>query len=130
MRCVTRAAPEQGALGRRLDAGGWGLFFIWVGIALATNVGWGVALVGVGLITLGVQAARRLLGLDLDRFSVTVGGLFVAGGIWKIVDVSVELFPLLCIVAGLALLVSALAGKLPPSRRRVDAGVPAAQGPA
>ncbi|WP_242346070.1 hypothetical protein [Anaeromyxobacter terrae] len=125
-----RAASERGTLEKRLDAGGWGLFFIWVGVALALDVGWGAGLVGVGVITLGVQVVRKLLGLDLDRFSLAVGALFVAGGIWKLVDVTVALVPLLCIAAGFALLASALSGSPRASRRRVGPGAPAAHRPA
>jgi len=38
---------------KKLDAAGWGLFFIWTGIALFTNVGWGAGLLGVGIIVIG-----------------------------------------------------------------------------
>ncbi|BDG05668.1 hypothetical protein [Anaeromyxobacter oryzae] len=117
------ATSEREPPEKRLHAGGWGLLFIWVGIALATRIGWGATLVGVGLITLGVQVARKLMGLALDRFSLTVGGLFVAGGIWESVSGSVELVPLLCIGLGVALIVSALAGW---PRRHVDSGAPGA----
>ena len=124
------AASEHEVLEKRVDAGGWGLLFIWVGIGLATTVSWGVALAGVGLIMLAVQVARKLFGLAPDRFSLTLGGLFVAGGIWESFNASVGLVPLLCIAAGVALLVSALAGKPRPSRRRVGPGEPATHPPA
>jgi hypothetical protein len=46
---------------RQLDAIGWGLFFIWIGIAVLVNVGWGIGLIGVGLIILGKMLAREYL---------------------------------------------------------------------
>lgn len=49
-------------LDRKLDAVGWGLFFVWIGVALLLEVGWGIGLLGVGIITLGGQAGRRCLG--------------------------------------------------------------------
>lgn len=52
---------------KKLDAAAWGLFFIWIGVALLTNVGWGVGLLGVGIITLAGQAARKSLGLEVER---------------------------------------------------------------
>lgn len=125
-----RATSERAPLGRRLDGGGWGLLFIWVGIALATDIRWGVALVGVGLIVLGVQAARKLTGFAVDRFSLTIGGLFVVGGILESVNASLALVPLLCIGVGIVLLVSALAGRRRPSGRDVDTGASATHGPA
>ncbi len=48
-------------LDRRLDAMGWGLFFVWMGIAVLADVGWGVGLLGVGLIILGGLVAREYL---------------------------------------------------------------------
>jgi len=46
---------------RKLDAAGWGLFFIWIGIAVLSDVGWGVGLIGVGVIILGGLVAREYL---------------------------------------------------------------------
>ncbi len=125
-----RAASERAPVEKTLDGAGWGLLFIWIGISLATHVGWGVALVGVGLIMLGVQAARRLSGLALDRFGLTVGGVLVAGGIWERVDGSVDIVPLLSIAVGIVLLVTALAGRRPPSRADAGSGPAATHRPA
>ena len=46
---------------RKLDALGWGLFFTWIGVAILADVGWGVGLMGVGLIILGALAVREYL---------------------------------------------------------------------
>jgi len=102
---------NKGVLHKKLDAAGWSLFFIWIGIALLAHVGWGVGLLGVGIITLGVQAARKYFDLDLEGFWVAVGILFVVGGFWKLMNVQLGLLPILCIFAGIALLVSMLVGK-------------------
>ena len=48
-------------LNRKLHAAGWGLFFIWTGVAVLADVGCGVGLIGVGLIILGGMAAREYL---------------------------------------------------------------------
>ena len=97
------------ALDKRLDAAGWGLFFVWMGIALLADVGWAAGLFGVGIIMLGTQAARKHFALGLEGFSVVVGFLFVLGGIWEFFHVSLGLVPVLCVLAGVTLLVSALA---------------------
>ena len=52
---------QRKKLGRKLDAVGWGLFFIWIGIAVLADMGWGVGLIGVGLIILGALVAREYL---------------------------------------------------------------------
>lgn len=95
-------------LARRLDAVAWGLFFVWTGIALLAGFGWGVALLGVGAIALGAQLARKSFGLTFEGFWTVVGGLFVLGGVWEILNVRIGLIPILLIVAGVSLLASAV----------------------
>jgi hypothetical protein len=93
-------------LNTRLDAAGWGLFFVWIGIALVSGIGWGAGLLGVGIITLGGQAARKYFGLQAEAFWVLIGFLFFIGGIWDLAKIQFGLLPLLCIAMGVALLVS------------------------
>jgi len=98
---------------RKLDAALWGVFFIWVGIAMLTGVSWGVALIGIGVIMLGGQSARRTLGLELEGFWVVVGVLLLLGGVWSLLSVEIALIPFVLIVAGIALLVSAVRTRKP-----------------
>lgn len=98
-------------LNKKLEGAAWGLFFIWIAIALFGDVGWGAGLIGAGIITLGAQVARKYFALKLEGFWVAVGFLFVVGGVWKLFNVHLGLVPILCIVAGVALLVSALVGR-------------------
>ncbi|NIM13166.1 MAG: hypothetical protein GTO45_13690 [Candidatus Aminicenantes bacterium] len=93
-------------IAERLDAIGWALFFIWVGIAFLAELPTGVGLLGVGVITLGGQAARKYFHLEAEGFWVVVGSLFVLGGVWELLNLKIELIPVLCVVAGFALLVS------------------------
>jgi hypothetical protein len=102
---------QRSELTRKLEAFGWGLFFTWMGIAFFAHVGWGAGLLGVGIITLGTQAARKYFGLKLEGFWIAVGFLFVVGGVWKLFNVQLGLLPILCVVAGVALFVSILVGK-------------------
>lgn len=46
---------------RRIDAIGWGLFFIWIGIAVLADVGWGIGLIGVGVLILASWGAKEYL---------------------------------------------------------------------
>ena len=43
---------------RMLDTAGCGIFFIWIGVAILANLGWGIGLIGVGLLILGLLAVR------------------------------------------------------------------------
>ena len=102
---------QKKKLERRLNAIGWGLFFIWIGMAFLADVGWGAGLLGVGVIILGGQVTRTYSGLKLEGFGVVVGSLFFLGGIWELLNIRFDLTPILCVVAGVALLVSVLVGK-------------------
>ena len=92
----------------KLDAAAWGLFFVWVGVALIAHIGWGLGLLGVGVITLGGQLARKYFSLTVERFWVVVGLLFVLGGVWELLGLQFSLVPILLIVSGVALLLSTM----------------------
>jgi len=95
----------------KLDGIAWGLFFLWIGIAFLANLGWGAGLLGIGVIILGGQLARKSIGFGFEMFWVLVGVLFLLGGIWDLLSVRVSLAPIVCIVAGVLLLASALLTK-------------------
>lgn len=103
-------------LAGKLGSVGWALFLIWIGIAFLANLGFGVGLLGVGVITLGVQAARRFCDLKLEGLWVVIGLLFVVGGLWKVFELRLPLAPVVLIVAGIVLLVSIFRGKHPKSK--------------
>lgn len=73
-----RDAPNKAAL---IESAGWGLFFVWISVALLADVGWGPALVGMGLISLGSQGVRRLSALKVDGWSVVIGTCLVVTGL-------------------------------------------------
>ena len=57
--CFGFGSKSEGTTARRIDGAGWGLFFLWVGVALLLDVGWGIGLLGVGILTLAMQVVRR-----------------------------------------------------------------------
>ena len=106
------------ALLKKLDAVGWGVFFIWIGLAFLAHVGWGIGLLGVGAIALGAQAARKYFGLPVERFGLVIGIVFVLWGALKLLNIQLGeasipggLLPIVLIVVGIALVVSALLRK-------------------
>ncbi|MDO9166824.1 MAG: hypothetical protein Q7U13_12025 [Rhodoferax sp.] len=101
------------ALTKMLDTVGWGLFFIWVGIAFLANAGWGVGLLGTGIILLGAQGARAYFDLSVNRFGLLLGIFFSATGILRLLDIQLDktpipgwALPILLIVLGVAILAS------------------------
>jgi hypothetical protein len=110
---------DQGAIAHRsaiamLDAMGWGAFLVWMGVVLVANVGSGVALIGVGAIALGVQLARRLSALPVDRGGLGLGGCLLVVGLLQWFDLfsgraalSAWVFPGALVIIGLSTMISA-----------------------
>ncbi len=68
---------------RNLEAMAWGALFIWWGITeLVPSLPHGMGAIGIGLIWLGLNAARVLKGVPISGFTTTLGILaFVLGGL-------------------------------------------------
>lgn len=106
---------DRGRSHRQLTAITWGLLFVWVGVAVLFDVGWGYGLLGFGLIILAGEVLHEVIGAyRFDWFSTIVGLMFAIGGIWALFNFQLALVPVLCIAAGIALMVSALTAR--PSR--------------
>ena len=104
--------------GAQLGAASWGFFLIWLGTVFWADLRLGLALVGIGIITLATQGARRLARLRLEGFWVGAGLLFLLGGAWDLLDISVPLAPLLLVAAGLILIMAVVTGAHPHRRQR------------
>jgi hypothetical protein len=101
---------------RNFEAIAWGALFIWWGITeLVPSLPDGTGAIGIGLILIGVNAARLLNGIPISRFSMTLGILALVWGGLKLVGVLLSLpfdipvFAILLIVLGVILLGRALA---------------------
>lgn len=95
-------AGEQ-VLNKRLERIGWALFLIMIaGIALVPDeqIPAGTWLIGVGLIMLGINAARYLNGIKMSGFTIVLGILALGSGLGDFVGVSLPLFPILLILIG------------------------------
>jgi hypothetical protein len=104
------ASTRDGRAGK-IERIGWGLFLIWVGGALLFDVGWGVGLLGVGLLALVMQVVRSNLGLRVEVFWVLVGSALVLAGVWNLAALSVSLGPVLLVLLGIAVLLSVAAAR-------------------
>ena len=92
----------------RLGKAGWGLFLIWMGVLFIGGFSTAIGFLGIGLIALGVQAARRAAGLGLERFWVVVGVLFTAGAVWEYLSPGLPLISVVLILIGVAVVRSAV----------------------
>jgi hypothetical protein len=111
---------QQQALNRRLEAIGWGAFFVWWGVTeLFQSLPEGIGAIGIGLILLGLNAVRSRNGICPSGFTTTLGILaLVLGGlelVQLVLDLPFELpvFGILLIVLGMIILARELEGKRP-----------------
>ncbi len=92
---------------RNLEAIAWGLIFLWWGVTeIARSLPAGVGSIGIGLILLGLNAARSLNGIPVSGFSTTLGilalvlgGLELAGAVLAL-PFELPVFAILLIVLG------------------------------
>jgi hypothetical protein len=104
-----------GAVARspRLDAISWGLFFIWIGIAVLTEIGWGWSLLGISAIVLGTQAALYVSSKRADGFWVACGLVVLGAGLWELLGLTWPLGAVLLVVLGIVILANSSFGAKP-----------------
>lgn len=76
--------PEKAALNKRLESIGWGLFLIMLGgfsFVPGDQIPKGVWSIGIGLIMLGLNAARYYYRIRMSGFTTFLGILSLLGGI-------------------------------------------------
>jgi hypothetical protein len=96
-------------LPRRIDAIGWGLLFLMTGtLALIPGLPEGTWLAGLGVLLLGLNAARIVLGLSPEWFTVILGSVALLAGLGGMVGVAVPGFALLFILGGVAIIAGQL----------------------
>ena len=89
---------------RQIDSAAWAVLFIWIGLALLAHVPWGWFLIGVGVLVVGAQAARRQASLKVETFAIVIGVIFLVGGVWELLALQWPLIPILLILLGVYLL--------------------------
>jgi len=86
--------PDKAALNKRFETVGWGFFLVMLGgfmLIPETTVSKGFWSIGIGLIFLGLNAARYMNGIRMSGFTTFLGILALIGGIvqllgWKSMD--------------------------------------------
>ncbi len=95
-------------LNHRLETVSWGLFLIMLGgFALLKEVPEGTWLIGAGLIMLGLNAVRLLVGIRASWFTLILGTVALLSGLGSVYGIDIPVGPLLIILIGLAIVVRA-----------------------
>ncbi len=81
--------PQKAALNKRLETTAWGLFLVMLGVTLFFKdlLPDGLTSIGVGLIMLGLNAARYLNKIRMSGFTTVLGVLSVIGGVVQLLGV-------------------------------------------
>jgi len=91
--------------GKRLDAIGWALFFLWIGVVfLVKSIPDGVGSLGVGAIVLIGTLVRLLLKISISVFWIEIGIVFILAGVGGLLDIDLPLLPIALIVCGVLML--------------------------
>ncbi len=95
---------------RTLEAIAWGVFFVWWGIAELKFLPHGVGNIGIGLILLGLNAARSSNAIPTSGLSITLGVIMATYGGLELTSTALQLpftlptFAILLIVLGVVML--------------------------
>jgi hypothetical protein len=100
-------AEEKRQLNKRLETIGWALFLIMIGgIALAPKerVPEGVWSIGVGLILLGLNAARQYYGIKMSTSTIILGFMALVTGLGDMLGADLPVLEILLIIVGINML--------------------------
>lgn len=99
--------PEKAELNKRLETIGWGCFLIMLGgFALVPDefIPKGVWSIGVGVIMLGLNAARYFYKIRMSGFTTILGILAIIGGVLQLLGMKTLEGAILLIILGAYLL--------------------------
>jgi hypothetical protein len=106
------ARGEDTRVAKRLEAMGWGVALLWIGVAALLNFGWPLVLLGLGVVVLVMQGVRLGSGLKPEPFWLVLGAVMLVAGLWELLaGTSFPIIPVALILLGLALLGSVVSRK-------------------
>ena len=95
--------PEKAALNKRMETIGWGLFLVMLGgfvLVPGELVSKGLWSIGVGLIMLGLNAARYFYGIRMSGFTTALGIISLISGIAQLLGIKMLEGAILLIILG------------------------------
>lgn len=99
----TSPETEKQVLNKRLETIGWALFLIMIGgigLVPRAQVPEGIWSIGVGLIMLGLNAARYVYKIKMSTFTIVLGILALLTGLGDLFGVDLPVFAILLILIG------------------------------
>jgi len=102
---------DKQALNKRLETIGWALFLIMIGgsgLVPKEQVPEGVWSIGVGLIMLGLNAARYYYKIKMSTFTIVLGSLALLTGVGELLGLDLPTFAILLILIGASIILKPL----------------------
>ena len=106
-----RKAEKEKAARNKVKSLSLGAILLWAGAAWLMDIGWAVALIGIGGILVSEQTIRQHFQLKVEWFWIGAGAIVMAGGILSLAGIDVPIGPVLLIAAGLAIISSIFTGR-------------------
>jgi hypothetical protein len=111
-------ATKISHLSDRVDTAGWGVLLLAIGaVSLVPAMPDGAWLVASGLVMLGSSVIRSRFGLPRRDATAVIGIVALAIGVFTVAGLATEVVPVVLVVLGLTLVVSAMDRRQP----RIDA---------
>ena len=101
---ITSKEPAESQKTKTLEAAGWGLLLVWLGITTLLSLGWPIFLIGLGAMVLALQWVRSSWNLGTETFWLILGAVFIVAGIAELLGAGFSLVPVALILFGLAAL--------------------------
>jgi hypothetical protein len=100
--------------GRKVTGVSWGLFIVVIGVALALQQlrgmdPWSIIALGLGVILVGMNLARRAMGERFGKFSFIVGIVAILIGLGAFIPAPIPLLPAVIILVGLFIVAETIA---------------------
>ena len=104
---IDRDPAARAELDGRLTSISWALFLIMVGgflLVPSSNLPAGSWLIGIGLVMVGLNLARKMNGIRMSTFTSVLGVVALVAGLGDLAGVDVPVFPLLIILIGASII--------------------------
>ena len=85
---------------QKLGTIGWGLSFLWIGLALFMGYQFNIILIGIAIIILIIQLIRKVLKFQIELFWLIIGICLLIFNLVKLPQINIPIIPILLIIFG------------------------------
>jgi len=108
---MNQRPDQKGSLNQRLESFSWAVFLIMIGclwLVPKGTVPGSAWLFGAGAIMIGLNVVRLAVGIRPSGFTLVIGALAIASGVYQVYGVELPIIPILVILAGVGIILKLL----------------------